>query len=278
MTTADEMKPGDNRLRGIDPEKLLLVELDEIAPLLEVQYPSLPLRAEELLAKAVEWAKEHHNGTTHVITDDADQNSASDLYRMLLSFAGDSGEVEETRDKVSKPVFRAKQAIDAWFKTQRERLVGAMVVIDKAQNARADLKRREEAAERARLAKLAEETAAKALAAAQVANAPVDVVETAIEAEVAAAEAQAAAAAPAVDLTRTRSALGVTTSQSERWDYRVEDLKALCAAVVAGTAPITFIQVNDAAIKQAIKGKNGMRTVPGLEIFPDYKLNRRGAK
>ena len=32
-------KLGDNRLKAIDPLKLLVVEIDEIAPLLEMQYP-----------------------------------------------------------------------------------------------------------------------------------------------------------------------------------------------------------------------------------------------
>lgn len=274
----DQIKPGDNRLKAIDPERLLVIDIEEIAPLLEVQYPDLPKRAIDLLERATEWAKAHHNGTTHVIADDADQNRASDLYTQLKSFAGETGEVEETRKKVKLQPFQATKAIDAWFKDLCDTLVGAMGTIDKAQNARANLKRQEEAAERARLARDAQEAAAKALEAASAANAPATVVEQAIEAEVAAAEAQAAAAAPSVDLTRTRSAIGVTTSQSERWDYRVTSIKELCAAVVAGTAPETFVMEADSAIKLAIKGKNGKREVPGIEIFPDYKINRRGAR
>jgi hypothetical protein len=274
----DEVKPGDNRLKGIDPEKLLVIEVDEIHPLLDTQYPELVKRGDELLEKAVEWATKHKREIGIVILDDAEMNHASDLYAQLRTYAGETGEVEETRKKVKLRPYQATQSIDAWFKTRRERLVGAMAVIDRAQNARADKVRADEQAERLRIAREAELLAEKLKEEARQADAPDVAVDMAIEAEDIAEQAKVAAAAPAADLTRTRSTLGVTTSQSEKWDYRVTDIKKLCAAVVAGTAPETFVMPVDAAIKLAIKGPKGKREIPGLEIYPDYKINRRGAK
>jgi hypothetical protein len=273
-----EIKPGDNRLRGIDPEKLLVLEIDEIHPMLEVQYPDLPKRAEELLAKAIEWATKHKRDGVIVILNDAEMNHASDVYKQLLGFAGDTGEVEETRKKVKLKPFQAAQSIDAWFKNKRERLVGAMGVIDAAQNARANKVRADEQAQRARIAREADELAQKLIADAKKADAPDIALDIAMEAESIAEEARAAAGAPSVDLTRTRSTMGVTTSQSEKWDYTVTSIRELCAAVAAGKVSDTFVVAGDAAIRLAIKGRGGTRTIPGLEIFPDYRMNRRGAK
>lgn len=276
--TDDAVKPGDNRLKGLDPEKLLVIDVDEIHPMLDVQYPELAKRGDDLLAKAIEWATNHKREAGIVILDDAEMNHASDVYAQLRGYAGDTGEVEETRKKVKLLPYQATQSIDAWFKNKRERLVGAMAVIDKAQNARGEVVRKAEEAERLKKVHEAEAEAKRLLDAARKADAPAEVVDQAIEAEDKVEQAKTAAAAPVADLTRTRSTIGVTTSQSEKWDYSVTDLKKLCAAVVAGTAPETFVMACEAAIRLAIKGPKGKREIPGLNIFPEYKINRRGAK
>jgi hypothetical protein len=276
---SETVRPGDNRLKGIDPEKLLVLDVDELHPMLEVQYPDLPKRSEELLTNAMAWAQEHKVGSAIVIQDDAQMNRASDLYRQLLSFAGDAGEVEETRKKVKLQPFRATQSIDAWFKNLRERLVGAMGIIDKAQNARAEDVRKAARAELDRQAREAEQEAARLLEQARKvdAEAASAILDRAVQAEEAAERAKTEATGPVTDLTRTRSALGVTTSQSETWTFSVVSMRDLCAAIAKGDVPVTFVQPADGAIKQAIRGRHGMRTVPGLEITPEHKINRRGA-
>jgi hypothetical protein len=275
----DEMVPGENRLKGIDPEKLMVVEVDEIAPLLDVQYPGLKKRGEELLERAMIWAKDHHvAGQGAVIADDLAMSAASDLFAQLSDYARDNGEVEEARKKVGDRPRRAVNAINAWFGSRRDRLVGAMATITTAQKRRLEVVKEEQASERRRIAQEAEALAAAKLEAARAAHADEATVDEAIAAEDRAEKARAEAAAPMQDMTRTRSALGVTTSASETWTYELDDMMALAKAVVAGTVPLNFLAVNDAIVKASLRGKAGIRSCAGLRIFAETKLNRRGAR
>lgn len=269
--------PGHNRLKALDPEKLLLVEIEEIAPLLGVQYPALVNRRAELLDTALAWAAQQTKDGALVITSDAEMNRASDVYVQLATFAGDTGEAEETRKRVKLRPWQAIKAIDAWFANLRDVLTPHMAAITKAQNARAEVVRKQEEVARQAEIKRKQEEAQALLEAARKADADEATVDAAIEAETAVELAKVAAAAPITDLTRTRSAMGTTTSQSENWTYKVTSIKDLCAAVVAGKASDTFVVPGDAAIRLAIRGKNGKRDIPGLEIYPEYKMNRRGA-
>lgn len=268
---------GHNRLKGIDPERLLVLDVEEISPLLDVQYPDLAKRGAELLEQAVAWATTHKRDGVLAILNDAEMNHASDLFSQLRTFAGTDGECEEARKKVKLKPFQATQAIDAWFKNHRERLVGAMDTITKAQNARLETVRRAAEAERLRKVQEAEEEAQRVLEAARAAPDDESKIDAAMEAESRVEQAKVEAAAPMQELTRTRSTMGVTTSGSEKWDFRLVSIKDLCRAVVAGTVPETFVTTNDPAVRLALKGKNGMRQCAGLEIYPETKINRRGA-
>lgn len=276
----DAIEPGDNFLRGVDPEKLLKVEITDIDPMLTLQYGAIQSRGDELLAAAVQWAKEHAvPGQGHVIADDAEMTKASDLYAQLQTYASDKGEVEVTRKKVGEMPRLAVAAINAWFGNRRDRLLGAMATIDAAQKRRLNAVRAAEAAERAKIAREAEEHARKlADEARAAAEATPDMIAEAIAAEDQAEEAKAAAAAPMQDLTRTRSSMGVTTSGSETWTYELVDMMALAKAVSAGTVPVNFLMVNDAIARASIRPRNGMRSCAGLNIFPETKINRRSGR
>ena len=273
----DTPKPGDNRLRGIDPEKLLLVEPEEIAPLLELQYTGLAERAKELNLRAAIWLDTHMASPgIYEVKDEADNNRLTDLYRQIKDHAGVDGEVDTARKKVKLGPFRAIQAIDAHFGNLRTDLVYWMETVTKAQQ---DFMRREmqrKTREREEAAQKAREDAARLIAEARKTQDEATI-EKAIEADDRAALAEERAAAPMADITRTRSTLGNTTSGSLTWTFEVTDLKALCAAVAKGEAPVTFIQANESAIRAAVRPKNGMRDIPGVRIFEDVKLNRRGA-
>jgi len=73
--------------------------------------------------------------------------------------------------------------------------------------------------------------------------------------------------ARSADLVRSRSALGTTTTLKTRmvggWRKAVDEL---ATAVARGEAPLVFLTTNDAVIGAAVRGKDGVRHVPGLII------------
>jgi hypothetical protein len=328
-------KTGDNYLRSIDPEHLLVVEKDEIAPLLDVQYRDLAERSTSLLVSALAWLSGHTDPATGLLSipDDATQNEASDLYQQLADHAGrrsvdragrvtfsDSGELKECRDKVARPLRAAINAGDAWFHRLRDPIGDVMGAITAAQDAfgaaRAERERRERQAQiqaaRAEAARIAEEQRQIAREARQRAHeATQQVIQVAarssegegafmaaLEAEDRAAdearqiEEDAArkileadtkvqivtqqAAVSQADLTRTKSVLGTTTSQGTSWIYEVVDLMKLLQAIVKGEVPMNFVMPANSVINAVIRGNNGLRQIPGLEVKPVYSTRRRG--
>ena len=224
---------GDNFLKGVNPERLLILDIEQISPMLNAQYGALVERGSELLDHLLEFVEENSNADGKLILrNDGQMNHASDLYRQVQSFCGAQGETEETRKRVKIQPWQACKAIDAWFSQFTDRFAGVLAVITQAQNERANKIREDERMARIRAVAAAEAEAKRLLEEARKAATP-ETLDRAIQAETVLEEAQIAVAAPAVELTRTRSALGVTTSQSEKWTYEVDDIRALCAAVAA---------------------------------------------
>lgn len=60
-----------------------------------------------------------------------------------------------------------------------------------------------------------------------------------------------------------------SSSLMEIWHFRVVDISKV---------PIEWLIVNEVAVNGAIKNKNGLRNIPGLEIYSEHKLrtSRRG--
>lgn len=54
------------------------------------------------------------------------------------------------------------------------------------------------------------------------------------------------------------------------------DIKALAAAVAAGTAPVTFLTPNMTAINQFGRATQGVQPVPGIRWFNDRQIAARG--
>lgn len=63
----------------------------------------------------------------------------------------------------------------------------------------------------------------------------------------------------------------------DQWKAHPEiDMKALAAAVAAGTAPVTFLEPNLSAINQFARATQGMQAVPGIRFYNDRQIAARG--
>lgn len=283
------MKPGDNRLRGIDPEKLLVVDVDELPDLLEVQYAAIAERGMELLSRVVDWKEEHQNGAVP-IANDAENGDLTDMMKQLRDFAADNGEVYAARRKVKIQPYTAIKIIDGWFNNLSDpilEILGAgkaapLGTMQYAQTQYLVAKGRREQAERDEVARKAQAAAdelvrqAQVLAASHASQADLSkAVDRAVAAEDAAHATASDAAAPIRDMVRSRTAMGHTSTLATTWDFTLVDMKALCAAVAAGTVPVTFVTTNDQAIRLAIRAKQaGLRGCPGLDISQTFSARR----
>jgi hypothetical protein len=289
----DDIKPGANRLAGIDPTDLLKVSTDELAPLLALQYAPLTERNRDLVESGQTLLNELWNdGTGKVeITSDVDTNRASDIYNQLKDHAGSrsvdrqgkvtytGGEIRETRDKVVKPLREAIAATDSHFGKLRDDVGNLMESITGAQLAYNEAKRVARNKHLLEVARKAQDEAAAAIEAARKAK-PSDAhvaLDLALAAEAKADEAAAIAAEPLLTAAmRTQSAMGTTTTEAATWDFEVKSMMDLCKAVVAGAAPVTFLTTVDQAIRLAIRAKQApLRECPGLEIKQVFGVRRR---
>ncbi|HQU34712.1 MAG TPA: hypothetical protein PLB88_10375 [Thermoanaerobaculaceae bacterium] len=288
-------------LADIDPEKLLRIDVDQIAALLALNYGPLTERGAKLVAAGERWSAGHRTGTAFIIPDEDDNAKTSDFYRQLASFAGDTGETENARKRVKDQILQGGRAIDGWFGSLRDPVQALMRTINNAQETyiKAKLARERREREEAQRAALAE-AAARAEAARQAERERALAERLAREGEMSAAEtqlaeerarqarlAEEAAAEAAVgaveqaqatpqEMVRSRSALGTTTSASGRWTWHCTDIIALCRAIADGKAPPDFVTTNDPVINAAVRGKNGRRECPGLAIEQEFGVRRSG--
>jgi hypothetical protein len=63
----------------------------------------------------------------------------------------------------------------------------------------------------------------------------------------------------------------------DQWKAHPEiDMKALAAAVAAGTAPVAFLQPNLTAINQFARATQGLQPIAGVKFFNDRQIAARG--
>lgn len=162
---------------------------------------------------------------------------------------------DATRVTIKAPVLAAQKAIDGAAKEISDQLLPAFTEVKARHSAYL-------VAKDAEIRRLAAEAAAKAEEAAwhlqQQAEATNDN-EVFVQAGIAIGqqhEAEAIVFAPTLDLTRMRTANGVSSGLKDDWQYEIADVTAI---------PAHFLMVNDAAVRAAIKG--GTRHIPGLKIF-----------
>ncbi len=161
---------------------------------------------------------------------------------------------DATRVTIKAPVLAAQKAIDGAAKAISDELLPAF----------AGVKARHSAylvAKDAEIRRLAAEAAAKAEAEAYLLQQQAEATndnEAFEQADIAIGQQQTAEAivfAPVLDLTRMRTANGVTSGLKDDWQYEIEDIAKV---------PTAYLQLNDAIVKAAIK--TGTRHIPGLKI------------
>lgn len=272
------------------PEKL--IDPDAIPPLLDANYGALVKRGAELEAGIGRWKAGHlvprpadwPEGKAwperYAIPSDADNNKTADMLRLLASYAGGksaaSGEVNEAREKVKKPLLDAGKSVDAWFNNLRDGIRADVAILDGTQTAYLREKARLEQVKRDQEVAAAKLEAHRLAEAARISGGSDAAVERAIQAEEQVDRAERAADAPITDLSRTKSAAGTTTSLVDKWTWKLTDIMELAQAVVAGKAPSLFLMANDAVIGAAVRPKNGLRECPGLLIENEAQARRTG--
>lgn len=293
------LAPGANHPPSpIDPERL--IDVASLPGLLALNYGPLTARAPELEAERKKWLATHlvpapadwpagkPYPERYEIRDGADNNEASEHFKLLASFTGGkpdakgglptSGEAYEVRAKITKPLRDGAALVIKWCDDMRTGLCSHLDLIDRLQK---DYIRTQEAKERQRLATIAEAekaAAARALAAAAAPNATEGEMLGAFQAEQRAEETQAMVTAPRNELMRSTGSLGVTTSTRGKIVVTPipEDLILLVKAVAEGKQPITFLTFNLKNIEAQAKDKIApLKKCPGVTITEDFGIARR---
>lgn len=205
-------------------------------------------RANALTARYKQFAAFTAAGITTEAVDERAVDFADQIRQEIAA-------TDATRVIIKAPVLAAQKAIDG----------AAKVISDQLLPAFTEVKARHSAyliAKDAEIRRLATEAAARAEEAAyhlqQQAEATNDN-EVFVQADIAIGEQQAAEAiifAPTLELTRMRTANGVSSGLKDDWMFEVADIALV---------PAAYLQVNDAVVRAAIK--SGTRSIPGLKIF-----------
>jgi F0F1-type ATP synthase membrane subunit b/b' len=193
--------------------------------------------------------------TQNGIHDDYVCGAAADFSHDLKQAAN---ALDETRTRIKRPILHAQRLVDGEAKKLTDRVTAATTEVQARVTTYLRMKEKEarEAAEREaqRLQAEAERMAQAALAD------PTLSAEAAVDAFDAADKATELAHAKATELTRTRGTQGALTALRDNWTFEIVSLSAV---------PLHFLQVNDAAVRLAIK--QGQREIPGLRIWNDAK-------
>ena len=212
-------------------------------------------RRDELLAGVARFGAAHPAG----VTDDAIAARLTSFVKQLKDTIKD---IEADRTRAKRPFDAAAKAVDGFFnvgirdKLQPEvrRLEGMLGTYQRAKAAE-EQRRRDEEARRRR------EEAERVAAAARATEHP-DVIETAIKASEQADRAERAAAKPIADMGRARGAVGGTSQLRTVYEFEVEDLARV---------PLQYLQINESAVKSAIRLAKGEISIPGIRVIIDTK-------
>lgn len=269
----------ENPLFKLDPEKLVVA--DDVLALLELHYKPLLDRKEALLKQVDDWVEDHtpaHDEDGPIpkpqVGDEQDLMDATDLVAQIRDFM--SKEVEVTRKKVKNPIDAAGAAIQKYFaKEMADVLKAALVPIVDAQSLaliekekRARKKLREEAWAKAQEANRLAVQSARATGVRQKES----LLNKAMEIEAEVEQLEKAAEGSARELTRTRTDMQEVTGLRSSWKYEVVQIMDLLMAIVGGRQDLLpCVQVDEVYVNGLIRGKDGVRNIPGLHIFEEKK-------
>lgn len=239
----------------------------------KLEVPDLFPKMRESLARGIEAL----NARVQAI--DVDKDGAEIEAQGIVASAREARELAVSRERVEASEFSRVVGIlgDRWgrFKTEFENI--RTLAKNKAQEAlisrqRREAKVRQEAEDRLAAARKAEADEAERLAKAREAEQATPEALREVEA------AQEAHREKLVDLRQAREAtdalppagapIGVVTGSGslkprETWTFEVEDF---------GKVPREYLDIDSEAVRAAIKGKDGLREIPGLRIFAETTL------
>lgn len=223
------------------------------------EHAALLARRDQLLAAMDRLESAHGAG----IADDATAGKAADF---VLLLEREARHVEEVRKSVKAPVLAAGRTLDRLLKTETsDRLSAAAVRVARLLT---DFQMRKIAAEREAREQAARDArqAADALAAAALAQSDTALREQALVLDRAAQQAEIAATAGLAALARTRGESGAVADLKEDWTYEVVDITQV---------PREWLMVDDRKLRAAIRGADGLRSIPGLRIHPEARTTVR---
>ncbi len=223
------------------------------------EHAALLARRDQLLAALQRLEASHGAG----IADEATAGKAADF---VLLLEREARHVEELRKSVKAPVLAAGRTLDRLLKTETsDRLADAAARVARLLT---DYQVRKIAAEREAREQAAREAreAADALAATALAQADTALREQALVLDQAAQQAEIAATAGLAGLARTRGESGAVADLKEDWTYEVVDIAQV---------PREWLMVDDRRLRAAIRGPEGLRSIPGLRIHPEARTTVR---
>lgn len=187
-----------------------------------------------------------------VIITDADAGVAADLGKDIATTKKD---LEEIRTGIVSPHNDFVKSVNAFFKPTTASLDASRAIVD-GKYVAFNAKRRAEAEARAAAERKAQEEAAAKLAADLEKDGQSEVAEAVLDQQIAATAAAAPAKAAPI-----YTVAGTTGSVAQIPDFEVIDIEKVPSAYVIPK------QVDAAAVRKAISGKEGLRDIPGLRIF-----------
>jgi hypothetical protein len=223
------------------------------------EHADLLARRDRLLAAMDRLEAAHGAG----IADEATAGKAADF---VLLLEREARQVEEVRKSVKAPVLAAGRTLDRLLKAETsDRLTAAasrvarLLTEYQVRKIAAEREVREQAARQAR-------EAADTLAAAALAQPDAALREQALALDQIAQRAEIAATAGLAALARTHSESGAVADLKEDWTYEVVDFAQV---------PREWLMVDDRKLRAAIRGPEGLRSIPGLRIHPEARTTVR---
>jgi len=246
-------------------EAVLPAQLDAgvLRDQLLLDHADLITKRDELISEATRYLDQFPKGPTN----DEEMGRAADMVKDIKETAK---KAEDAHKDAKKPYLECGRAVDTVLKQETgDKLTSTAKLLERGMGTYA-------AAKAAAAQKAAQEEAARQASAAQrlaeAAAAETNALrsEAIMEQAVAAADigdaATKVATASTADLSRVRGSFGSQAALYDNWTYEVVDLMELVRAVAAGTAPLSYLMLNDSVVGGVVRPKTGMRSIPGLKI------------